>query len=186
MKKFSEFCEALSLDAVNKTPGKEEVSVVMGRFQPLTIAHAQIIENAYKKYKRKVVVAVVVSGNEKSPYPFKLVKEIINKSIKVPHEVIEIGTGFIGDFLSPLRDKGMEAKTLFAGSDRIKGYNGQIKRYTQLFNLTMTVEEIPRTESDVSASKVRDALAMDDEELFQSMTPKGEHKYYKKLKGYLK
>lgn len=185
MKKFSVFMEALALDQVNTTPGSEEVSVVMGRFQPLTIAHADIIENAYKKYRRKVVVAVVKSKNEKSPYPFKLVKEIINKSIKVPHEVIEIGTGFIGDFLSPLRDDGMEAKTLFAGSDRIKGYEGQVKRYQAMFNLTLTVEEIPRTETDVSASKVRQALLDGDEELFQAMTPKGEWKYYNKLKGFL-
>lgn len=185
MKKFSVFCEALALDQVNTKPGSEEVSVVMGRFQPLTIAHQQIIEGAYKRLKRKVVVAVVKSKNEKSPYPFKLVKELIEKSVRVPVHVIEIGTGFIGDFLSPLRDMDMEAKTLFAGTDRIKGYQGQVKRYQQMFNLTLKIEEIPRTETDVSASKVRAALAADDEELFKSMTPSGTHKYYKKLQGYL-
>lgn len=185
MKRFSEFREALALDKVNPNPQDTEVSVVMGRFQPLTIAHTQIIENAYKKYKRKVVVAVVKSKNEKSPYPFKLVAEIIKKSIKVPIEVIEIGTGFIGDFIDELRNSGMEPKTLFAGSDRIKGYEGQIKRYQAMFNLTLKVEEIPRTESDVSASKVRQALLDGDEDLFQSMTPQGEWKYYKKLRGYL-
>jgi citrate lyase synthetase len=185
MLKFSEIHEALALDDVNKTPGDDDVSVVMGRFQPLTIAHAQIIENAYKKYKRKVVVAVVKSKNEKSPFPFKLVSDIIKKSVKVPIEVIEIGTGFVGDFISPLRDKGIEPRILFAGSDRVKGYAGQVKRYQQMFNLQLDVEEIPRVASDTSASKVRAAIQADDEALFQSMTPEGEHKFYKKLKGLL-
>ena len=175
--------EALALDDVNTTPGKEKVSVLMGRFQPLTIAHAEIIENAYKKYKNKVIVAVVKSKNESSPFSFNLVKEIIEKSIKVPIEVMELSTGFVGDFISPLRDNGKEPTVLLAGSDRIKSYQGQIKRYTEMFNLTLDVKEIPRTASDTSASKVRAALADDDETLFKTMTPKGEHKFYKKLKS---
>jgi citrate lyase synthetase len=183
MLKFSELIEALALDDVNTTPGKEDVDVLMGRFQPLTIAHAQIIENAYKQNKRKVIVAVVKSASDKSPFPFKLMKQIIEKSVKVPIEVIELASGFVGDFISPLRDKGMEPRVLFAGSDRVKSYSGQIKRYEERFNLTMRVNEIPRVASDTSASKVRDALKLDDEALFQSMTPKGEHKFYKRLKG---
>ena len=133
MKSFKEHLlegKPLALDAVNTTPGSDKVSVLMGRFQPLTIAHTEIIENAYKKYKNKVIVAVVKSKNADSPFSFSLVKQIIEKSIKAPIEVIELSTGFVGDFISPLRDKGMEPVVLLAGSDRINTYKGQIKRYT--------------------------------------------------------
>jgi citrate lyase synthetase len=174
---------AMALEDVNKNPGSEKVYVVMGRFQPLTTAHTQIIENAYED-DRKVIVAVVKSNNVKSPYPFELVKEIIENSVSVPLEVIELKTGFIGDFISPLRDKGLEPVALFAGTDRLKGYEVQVKRYQEMFNLALIVKEIPRVESDVSASKVRDALTENNEELFKSMTPSGAHIYYERLKEY--
>jgi hypothetical protein len=98
--KFNELLEAISLDDVNKTPGTEEVSVMLGRFQPCTAAHISIIDDAYKKYGNTVVVAVVKSSNDKSPFPFKLISEILQKSTKSKIKVIELKTGFIGDFIS--------------------------------------------------------------------------------------
>ena len=47
------------------------------------------------------------------------------------------------------------------------------------------LEEIPRTDDNISATKVRNALLDGDEKMFQSMTPKSMHKMYKLLKGKL-
>lgn len=175
------YTEALALKDVNSEPADKEVSVFMGRMQPPTIAHVKIIEDTIKKYKNPVVVAVVKSGNDKSPFSFKLVKSILEKSVKGDIEVIELKTGFIGDFISPLRANGMEPTILMAGSDRVKGYQGQIKRYKDQFNLNLDVKEIKRTGADVSATKVRQAIKDGDEETFKSMTPKGEWSFFKKL-----
>ncbi len=186
MKTFKEvYTEALSLDAVNKVPGDKEVSVFMGRLQPPTKAHIDIIESAYKQFKQPVVVAIVKSGNDQSPFPVKLVKDILKKSTKAKIEVLEIKSGFIGDFISPLRDKGMEPSIILAGSDRVKSYKGQIKRYEEMFNLDIEVKEIKRTGEDISASKVRQALSDDDEETFKNMTSKGTWSFWDKLKKYL-
>ncbi len=186
MKSFKQIHEALSLDAVNKFPGTENVTVMVGRFQPPTKAHLGIIDSAYKKYKQKIIIAIVKSNNEKSPFPFNLVKEIIKRSTKSKIEVIEIKTGFIGDFISPLRDKALEPTIILAGTDRVNSYKGQIKRYKEMFNLNITVKETKRTDEDISASKVRQAIKDNDEELFKSMTSKGTWGYFKKLKGYQK
>ena len=184
--KFNELLEAISLDDVNKNPGTEEVSVMLGRFQPCTAAHISIIDDAYKKYGNTVVVAVVKSSNDKSPFPFKLISEILQKSTKSKIKVIELKTGFIGDFISPLRDEGMEPTILLAGTDRVKSYNGQIKRYKDTFNLNLEVKETKRTADDISASKVRQSIVDDDLETFKSMTAKGTWKYFDKLKKYMK
>ncbi len=180
-KKYLE--EALSLDNVNKTPGKNKVVVMMGRFQPPTIAHLDIIEKAYKKYKLPVIIAIVKSKNKNSPFSVDIIKKMIKESIKGKIEFLELSSGFIGDFISPLRDKNLEPTILFAGSDRIKSYENQIERYKELFDLNLTVEEIKRNDDDVSASKVRDALKNNDEESFKKLMSKNLHKYFKKLKG---
>ncbi len=187
MKRFKEvFTEALAIKDVNKDIGKYECSVFMGRFQPPTAAHIKIIDDAVKKYKQQVVVAVVKSGNEKSPFSFKLVKEILQKSCKQKPRVIELKSGFIGDFISPIRDFGFEPYVLLAGSDRINGYKAQVKRYTDELNLQLTVKEIKRGDDDISATKVRQAISDDDIETFKKITSKGSHKFFKKLQKELK
>jgi len=186
MKPFKEFLtEALSLDAVNKTPGSEEVVVFQGRMQPPTKAHIRIIDNAWKKYHKKVIIAIVKSGNADSPFPIKLVQEMIKKATSAKFEILELKTGFIGDFISPLRDNDMEPVILLAGSDRVNSYNEQIKRYKDLFNLNLIVEEIPRTDEDISASKVRNAIQSGDEETFKSMMSPKLYSYFSKLQRYL-
>ncbi len=187
MKSFKEvFAEALALDKVNKNPGKYGCTVFMGRMQPPTSAHIKIIDDAVRQYKQPVVVAVVKASGDQSPFPFKLVKDILQKSCKQKPRVIELKTGFIGDFISPLRDVGFEPYYLLAGTDRVKNYQGQVKRYEEMFNLSLTVEEIRRRNDDISATKVRQALLDDDEGVFQSMTAPGTHKFYKKLKRLMK
>ena len=186
MKSFKQIHEALSLDDVNKIPGKKEVSVFLGRMQPPTLAHISIIENAYKRFRNPVAIAVVKSNNQESPFPFKLIKDILKKSTKAKIIVFEIKSGFIGDFISPLRDKGMEPTVLLAGTDRVKSYRGQIKRYEETFSLDLDVHETIRTDEDISASKVRQALWADDHQTFGKMTAKGTWGFYNKLRSYLK
>jgi len=170
----------------NKVPGDKPVSVFMGRMQPPTKAHIKIIEDAYKKYKQPVVIAVVKSNNEKSPFPVKLIKQILKSSVKAKIEVIELKTGFLGAFMNPLRDQGFEPTVILAGSDRVKTYQSQVDRYKDELNWNIAVKEIPRTGEDISATKVRQAITDGDEKTYQSMTAKGSHKYFKKLQKYMK
>ncbi len=60
MKKFKQFLiEAIAVDKVCTKKGKENVSVIMGRFQPPKAAHIKIIEQAYKKNKNKIAIFIV-------------------------------------------------------------------------------------------------------------------------------
>ena len=181
------FLEALAVDAVNTEVGKTETTVIMGRFQPPTAAHIQIIKDAYKKYKLPVAVFIVKSKTEKSPFEVSLIEKILEAALKgIKYDIYVIDNGFIGEFIDILRNNGKEPKYLMAGSDRIKSYNGQIKRYKEKLNLSLEVKEISRSDEDISASKVRQALQDDDVETFEKMTDRSTHNFYKQLQKALK
>ena len=189
MGKFKNFLEAVKLEDVNTTPGKNKTVVIMGRFHPPTLGHKKLIEKAVKKYNAPVSIFIVKGAKttkEKAPFPFALQKEIFNKMTKVPHRVYIISTGFVGEFIHELRNNDFEPVALMAGSDRLKTYKAQVKRYSEELNLNMKVVEIKRGEEDISASKVREALKNDDVETFEKMMDKKVHNTFKKLKRYVK
>jgi hypothetical protein len=66
-------------------------------------------------------------------------------------------------------------KRPLAGSDRVRGYQDQIKGQLGLY-----VKEIPRTGDDISASKIIEKI--DDEDYFKKNTPKEIHNLYENLK----
>jgi phosphopantetheine adenylyltransferase len=190
MDSFRYFIEsAVAIKDVNTNPQREKMVVVMGRFQPPTLAHRDIIIDASKKFKAPVAIVLVrgeKTPKEKSPFPIEMQKVMLNKMIKVPHDIYITGSGFIGNFISMMRDNGKEPIGLVAGTDRIKTYKGQIKRYGDEFNLNMKVKEIKRGAQDISATKVRNALKNDDIETFKKMTDKNIWNLFDKLKGYVK
>jgi len=171
----------------NTEPGKKEYAVVIGRMQPPTIAHKKIIEDALKKYKN--VLVGVIKGRKpspKSPFPVDLIVKILKDIFdgKVDIQVFE--RGFIGDIVYYLRtQKDGEPVVLFCGTDRVKTYSDQIKRYKDRFKLNIKVKEIKRSGEDVSATKVREAIKNNDKETFQKMVPEEEWKYFDELRKYL-
>jgi hypothetical protein len=75
------------------------------------------------------------------------------------------------------------------GTDRKKAYTGMIDRKDYRDQLGVHPEfkgfEIKRGEENISASKVRNALKIDDEKTFKQMTPKSIHSFYKTLQNTL-
>lgn len=178
--------EAIALDKVSLKKGKKNVTVILGRFQPPTAGHVKIIDQA-KKHGNNVVIAIVrgkKTDPARQPFKFDLQEKMFKKILPSGGSVIEIGTGFIGEFIDVLRKKGMEPVVLMAGTDRVKTYQTQIKSYTDKLNLDkdFKVDEVKRGDEDVSATKVRNALKADDESTFKKMMPKPLHGFYDELK----
>lgn len=94
-----------------------------------------------------------------------------------------IGNAAIDTIFNVLRP-GYEPVLWGAGTDRLKAYDNQIKKYNDELNCLPEFEmyEIKRNDDDVSASKVREALKRDDEKEFKAMTPSSLHKMYTTLK----
>ena len=75
------------------------------------------------------------------------------------------------------------------GTDRKKAYGAMINKQSYRDDLGVDPSfkgyEIPRTGENISASKVRNALKIDDEKSFKKMTPKSIHSFYKTLQNTL-
>ena len=75
------------------------------------------------------------------------------------------------------------------GTDRKKSYDAMINKQSYRDQLGVHPEfkgfEIKRTDDNISASKVRNALQRDDEKTFKKMTPKSIHKFYQTLRNTL-
>jgi len=75
------------------------------------------------------------------------------------------------------------------GTDRKKSYGAMIDKQSYRDQLGVDPDfkgyEIFRTDDNISASKVRNALKIDDEKTFKKMTPKSIHSFYKSLQNIL-
>ena len=96
----------------------------------------------------------------------KMLELIAPKNVKIAI----IPTGFYPDYVPRGKIR------LYAGSDRIKGYERMGK------DLDLEMVELKRTDEDISATKVRNAIKEDDEATFKKLTPKEIHSMYNELK----
>jgi len=190
LKRFIDFVYTEKIEIIPPKENSKKVAVFLGRFQPLTKAHVEIIRKIEKAEKLPVVVFIVKGkktsqNKEKNPFPLDIQIELFKKVFGNKVEVKTIPTGFIGDIINTLRQEGKEPLVLYCGSDRVKGYEGQLKRYEDIFFANIKVKEVPRTNEDISATKVRNALKNNDFETFKKNTDKAIWNEFEKLKKYI-
>ena len=176
-----------------KEKGAMPVNMFVGRFQPFTMGHAKVIEHLHKQNGLPTVIFLVKSKAKKKEDNFKrpfdedlqvtMIKQVMRE---YPVEnVFVINTGAIDKMFNEMRPK-YEPVLWGTGSDRLKTYGFQVnnQKYRDELGVddNFRLEEIPRTDDNISATKVRNALLDGDEKLFQSMTPRSLHKMYKLLK----
>lgn len=186
---------------------------IVGRFQPITKLHYQIIDDARKKYQQTFVVVVnppippkekrftqkgeirkpEKDRQEKNPFSLGLRMKLIHKSFggKLhPSHIISAPNGFTPDIAQKLeryisRKEQKEKLVLLAGSDRIPAYKRQLES-AGIENVE--VQEITRdmdSADNVSATKVRQSLKDGDKQEFMSLTPEGIHSEFDKLRKHL-
>jgi len=177
--------------------GAEPVNMFVGRFQPFTLGHAKVLETIHKQNGFPVVVFLVKSktvkkGDEFSrPYDEKLQVEMfkqVQKQYPFLKEIIVVSSAAIDMMFNELRPK-YEPVLWGTGTDRMKAYGYQVNNdsYRDQLNVRkdFSLYEIPRTDDNISATKVRNAMLDGDEASFKAMTPKALHKMYKTLKTQL-
>lgn len=179
--------------------GKEPVNMFVGRFQPFTLGHAKVLEAIHKENGFPVVVFLVKSKNPKvkkgdefrKPYDTDTQIEMFNqvkKQYKFLKEILIVPTGGIDTMFNEMRPK-YEPVLWGTGTDRMKGYGYQVNNDSYRDQLNARADfglfEIPRTDDNISATQVRNALLDGDEKTFKKMTPKSIHKMYDVLKSKL-
>jgi len=180
---------------VNHTEGgKTPVNMFVGRFQPFTLGHAKVLETIHKENGFPVVVFLVKAKAQKKgdefskPYDEKTQIEMFNnvkKQYQFLKEIYVIPTGGIDTMFNEMRPK-YEPVLWGTGSDRMISYGYQVNNDSYRDQLNVRADfglfEIPRTDNDISATAVRNALLAGDEKLFKTLTPKAIHSMYFELK----
>lgn len=183
-------------------------ALVMGRFQPITIAHYNIIDMARRNFQQVYVVIVdpgpmrakkkytmkgtirIPAGRKMWENPFtarfraKLIHAAFEGKLDFKN-IITAPTGYVPSVMKKVydavsREQLKKKLAVFAGSDRADEYRQQLKNDLNILAAT-DVMEVKRKMDDaenVSASGVREAIANDNQDEFKRLTPTGIHSYY--------
>lgn len=170
-----------------------KVNVMIGRFQPLTNGHLKCVEAAWKKKGVPTVLCMVNTKEEKvderKPFPSSLLLPIYEELTKTTHidsielvvnaDIVKIG--------ERLLEKGIEIYSWTCGTDRYEAYSNMASKYHVQAHLSEDFEmiEVERSDEDISATDVREAIYNDDIMTFCELTSFGD-KEFKILQNQLK
>ena len=179
-----------ALNVPHKEKGKKPVNMFVGRFQPFTLGHVKVFEKMYKENGLPVVVYMVRGGKadpEKRPFDEDMQQAMFAK-MKKQYPFLEasfiVPNGAIDTMFAAARPA-YEPMMWGYGTDRKKAYGNMINKQSYRDDLGVDPSfkgyEITRGDENISASKVRNALKIDDEKTFKKMTPKSIHGFYKPL-----
>jgi phosphopantetheine adenylyltransferase len=144
-------------------------ALIIGKFRVLTKGgHAKLIKRAATLYDN-VVICLVTSKDTKET------KNLREKMLKKVFPNVQIMHANNGNLVRVIGNSPMNINVVYAGSDRVSEYQNQLKN-----TLGTTVKEMPRSDSDISASKV--IANIQDEEFFKKNTPVELHSMYEEIK----
>lgn len=143
-------------------------SLVLGKFRVLTEnGHIKLIREAQKNFDN-VVICLVTSKDSKHT------KELREQMLLKTFPNIEIIHAYDGNINRILQKSKKNINAIYAGSDRVQSYQNQVKNM-----MGVKVLEIPRTDDDISATKILENIQ--NKSYFLEHTPKEIHKLYESI-----
>jgi len=144
--------------------------LIIGKFRVLTKdGHAKMIKRAMRLYDN-VVIDLVTSKDTKNT------KYLREKMLRKTFPGIEIVHSTTGNLVRIINKSPVNINAVYAGTDRAQAYREMLKN-----TVGVTVKEMQRTDSDISASKVIENI--NDETYFKQNTPKEIHSMYEEIRG---
>jgi nicotinamide mononucleotide adenylyltransferase len=154
-----------------KEPGNNN-AVVLGKFRVFTKnGHQKMIDNALKEHDDVVITLVTSRDTRKTQNLRKRMIQAVFPSL----EIIETTSG---NLITIINKSSKNINTVYCGSDRIDAYKKQLKRSPDV-----SVKEIKRSDTDISASKVIQMIQEDDYAGFTRETPSEIHNFWEELRA---
>jgi len=145
-------------------------ALILGKFRVLTKdGHVKLIERALRTYDN-VVIDVVTNKETKGT------KSLRERMLKATFPGVTIINSINGNLTTIIQKSPHNINVIYAGSDRVRSYQDQLKH-----TVGVTVKEMTRSDSDISASKVIDNI--DDKQYFIANTPKQIHDMYDEIRA---
>lgn len=168
---------------------KEQVNILIGRFQPMTKGHLRCMQRAQENLNIPTILCIIETPEEKrnERHPFSTetllgaYNAILDKSLV--REIITVKNADIVKIAERLKDKYI-IKSWTCGTDRYESYKTMAEKYKEQAGLDPEFEmiEIERTEDSESATALRKALKKNDRTEFEKMCVPGLERYYHILK----
>ena len=169
----------------------KKVNICLGRFMPFTKGHYKMIEYGLKQNGLPTVVFMISNKKMDKKHPFSdelMQKEMdmLKKSLKGIENTVYVSSADIVKLGQWCYENNYEPQFWITGSDRLAAYKRQAEnpKYQDLghFPSSFTTLEVPRTDEDISATKVREAIMNDDLDTFKKMMPNGTEKLFDEFK----
>lgn len=169
----------------------KKVNICLGRFMPFTKGHYKMIEYGLKQNGLPTIVFMISNKKMDKKHPFSdelMQKEMdmLKKSLKGIENTVYVSSADIVKLGQWCYENNYEPQFWITGSDRLAAYKRQAEnpKYQDLghFPSSFTTLEVPRTDEDISATKVREAIMNDDLDTFKKMMPNGTEKLFDEFK----
>lgn len=161
----------------------QRVNLIVGRFQPFTKGHYFLVEAARRQKNLPSVICMIDTKvpDEKHPFPTTMLTSLYNDFFFNDDYVIEtipVADANIVANGKLLKKMGYEIASWTCGSDRLPSYSKMANKYHDEAGLADDFEmiEVPRNEKsddNISATKVRNALLNNDRVTFDRLMPEG-------------
>ena len=169
----------------------KNVNICLGRFMPFTKGHYKMIEYGLKHNGLPTVIFMISNKkmDKKHPFSDELIQKemnILKKSLNGIENTAYVSSADIVKLGQWCYENNYEPQLWITGSDRLAAYKRQAEnpKYQDLghFPSSFTTLEVPRTDEDISATKVREAIMNDDLDTYKKMMPKGTEKLFDEFK----
>ena len=160
--KFTNFTKSLN-------EADSDSGVIVGKFRLLTKAHTQLVTDAIKQFGK--VTIVMVTGKDTAntkELRYKALQKAFGKDKNV--EIVQASGAYLPTILP---DCSFNPVALFCGTDRVKSYEGMLKRGGLEH---IKIIETKRGDEDISATKV--ITNLNDQTFFEKNTPTAIHSMY--------
>lgn len=152
-------------------------NILIGRFQPLTTAHVQCCEQAYKQTGNPCILCMVDRDDskisEKNPFPTKYFAKVYQDALKHNKAIAGVHLVKNADIVKISQEAPFEISGWICGTDRVPAYSKMVEKYRDQMVVTDDFQliEIARTDEDISATKARKALEDNDKATWNKITP---------------
>ena len=169
----------------------KKVNICLGRFMPFTKGHYKMIEYGLKQNGLPTIVFMISNKKMDKKHPFSdelMQKEMdmLKKSLEGIENTVYVSSADIVKLGQWCYENNYEPQFWITGSDRLAAYKRQAEnpKYQDLghFPSSFTTLEVPRTDEDISATKVREAIMNNDLDTFKKMMPEGTEKLFDEFK----
>ena len=140
--------EVIEIADVNKQVQDKSASFMQSRFQPgVGGTHNNTLKRLLANGVGEKFVFVVrgkITSKDKNINPLSKTAQVagVKSKLKGKAKVIVVPDGFVGTFVTELRNRGYEPKEVYLGDDQIDRFKKQFNRYKSDFNLKLKIKNL--------------------------------------------